>query len=366
MTDNLKDLAVKALSHFKTVSEPVSCEPYGNGHINSTFLVVCSGENNNLKRYIFQRVNTSIFKNPNDLLENIKKVITFLNQKVNDGRSVMSIVKTTDDDICYLDELGNTWRMYDFVENSYCFDLPETLDEFKQCGVAFGRFQNLLNDFPANELYEVIPDFHNTPKRYETFVRSCKNDVVKRADSVKAEIEFVNARKDFYSVLYDAYNSNRLPLRVTHNDTKCNNVLLDKDTKKALCVIDLDTIMPGFSVNDFGDSIRFGANTAAEDEKDRSKVSLDIKMFKTYVEGYLEGCDNKLTNEEIMLLPEGAKMMTIECGMRFLTDYLDGDTYFKIKYDDHNLVRARTQFKLVEDMEKKWNQMKDIVSKYVK
>ena len=266
----------------------------------------------------------------------------------------------------YKDKDGYYWRMYDFVTDSICLDRPESTEDFYQCAIAFGKFQKMLNDFPADTLHETIPDFHNTPKRYENFLKAVEADSKNRAAKVQEEIEFVKARKDFYSVLIDSNKEGKLPLRVSHNDTKSNNVMLDATTRTALCVIDLDTIMPGFSVTDFGDAIRFGASTAAEDEKDLSKVSMDIDMFAAYVKGFLEGCDGGLGDDEIMLLPEGAKMMTIECGMRFLADYLEGDTYFKTSYLDHNLDRAHTQFKLVADMEAKWDEMKAICKQYCK
>lgn len=224
----------------------------------------------------------------------------------------------------------------------------------------------MLDEFPAERLYETIPDFHNTPKRYENFLKAVENDYKSRAKNVLSEIEFINDRKDFYSILIDNNKRGELPLRVSHNDTKCNNVMLDEKTHQALCVIDLDTIMPGFSVTDFGDAIRFGASTASEDEKDLSKVNLSIEMFKAYTKGFLKGCGGKLPDSEIMLLPEGAKMMTIECGMRFLTDYLEGDTYFKTAYPNHNLDRCRTQLKLVASMEEHWDELKEIVKQYCK
>ncbi|MBR4073485.1 MAG: phosphotransferase, partial [Clostridia bacterium] len=214
-------------------------------------------------------------------------------------------------------------------------------------------------------LFETIPDFHNTPKRFGDFISAVEADVCGRAAEVKSEIEFIKQRKDFCSVLYKANEEGRLPFRVTHNDTKINNVMLDSKTRKALCVIDLDTIMPGFSVTDFGDSIRFGASTAAEDEKNLDKVWIDLELFQSYAKGFLEGCGGLLGPEEILLMPEGAKMMTLECGMRFLTDYLSGDTYFKTAYEGHNLDRCRTQLKLVADMEKHWDEMKEIVKKYI-
>ncbi len=354
---------VSAFAAFATLGEVVGCAPYGNGHINDTFLVNCVNENTE-KRYILQAINTNIFKKPAQVMHNIQKVTSFLREKTDDTRRVLSLVYTKDGRSHYTDTEGRVWRVYDFVEDSLCLESPESREDFYQSAVAFGDFQKRLGAFPVDELFEVIPDFHNTPDRYRKFLQAVEEDMCGRAADVQEEIAFVKARAPFFSLLADAHREGRLPLRVTHNDTKMNNVMLDKRTRLALCVIDLDTIMPGFSVNDFGDSIRFGASTAAEDETDLSKVSLDISLFETYVKGFLAGCDGMLTAEEVELLPEGAKMMTIECGMRFLTDYLQGDTYFKIKYDIHNLVRCRTQFELVADMEAKWDELKAIVRKY--
>ena len=356
---------LEILSHFKIEGEITECRPYGNGHINDTVLVVVKLFDDSQKRYILQSVNINVFKKPLEVMENIHKVTDFLRGKSNNERATMHLVPNKDGSACYIVG-GKCWRMYDFIEDSICLDLPETTEDFYQAAVAFGEFQKNLADFPAQELYESIPDFHNTPKRYRDFIEAVENDVCGRAKNVQQEIEFVKARKDFCSVLYDAKDRGEIPFRVTHNDTKMNNVMLDGKTRKALCVIDLDTIMPGFSVTDFGDAIRFGASTASEDEKDLSKVSMDIKMFDIYTKGFLEGCGGGLLDSEIMLLPEGAKMMTIECGMRFLTDYLNGDTYFKVHYPEHNLDRCHTQFKLVADMEDKWEVMKSIVKGYCK
>lgn len=352
--------ATEVLKNFQTAGPVVKCEPYGNGHIADTFLVCCdnSGET---KRYILQRMNRNVFKNPEKLMSNIERVTAYLRERTDDARTVMCLVPTVDNASYIVDDSGEYWRMYDFIEDSLCLEKPETKEDFYQSAIAFGRFQQTLNGFPAEELYETIPDFHNTPKRYRDFLEAVKNDVCGRADSVQEEIAFVKARKDFYSVLNDANKAGKLPLRVTHNDTKINNVMLDAATRTALCVIDLDTIMPGFSVTDFGDSIRFGANTAAEDEPDISKVKLDLELFDIYAKGFIHGCGGALDTEEILLMPEGAKMMTVECGMRFLTDYLQGDTYFKTKYPEHNLVRCRTQLQLVLEMEKHWDEMKSIV-----
>ena len=349
---------LNVFSNFDTDVTVIGCAPYGSGHINDTFLVT-----GDTKRYILQGINSNVFKKPEEVMHNISMVTSFFKLKTDDERKVLSLVHTKDGDPFYKDDTGKYWRVYDFVEDSLCLDLPETIEDFYQAAIAFGEFQKHLNDFPVEKLYETIPDFHNTPDRYKKFLKAVENDVCGRAKSVQEEIKFVMDREEFYSVLFDNNKEGKLPLRVTHNDTKINNVMLDLKTRTALCVIDLDTIMPGFSVNDFGDSIRFGASTATEDEKDLTKVEMNINLFETYAKGFITGCGGLLTKDEIMLMPEGAKMMTIECGMRFLTDYLEGDTYFKTKYADHNLDRCRTQFKLVADMEEKWDQMHSIVKK---
>ena len=230
--------------------------------------------------------------------------------------------------------------------------------------MAFGRFQGLLADYPAETLHETIQDFHNTVKRLDTFKKAVEADGCGRAAQVQEEIQFVLDREALAHKLCDMQAEGKLPLRVTHNDTKLNNIMIDDETRKAICVIDLDTVMPGLSVNDFGDSIRFGASTGAEDEPDLSKVSCSMELFELYTKGFVEGCKGSLTEEELDMLPVGAMTMTYECGMRFLTDYLEGDHYFKIHREGHNLDRCRTQFKLVKDMEEKWNQMNEIVNKY--
>ncbi len=357
------DKIIQILSNFKAEGELVCCEPFGNGHINNTYLVKTRTESAENK-YILQGINTYVFKNPQAIMENIEKVTNYLREK-SLGKRILSLVYTKDGHTYYKDSEDNFWRMYDFIENSICLDYVDNLEDFYECAVAFGKFQRDLCDFPAHTLYETIPDFHNTPKRFEAFLEAVDKNLSGRVGTVAEEIEFVKLRRDFCSVLIDANKEGRLPLKVTHNDTKSNNVMLDKDTRKAICVIDLDTIMPGFSVTDFGDAVRFGASTAAEDEKDLNKVQFDLDFFEAYVKGFIKGCEGMLEKQEILLLPEGAKMMTLECGMRFLTDYIDGDLYFKTAYPEHNLVRARTQFKLVSDMEQKWDKMKQIIEKYV-
>lgn len=355
-----------AVKNFNLSGKTRGCIPYGNGHINDTFMVICNEPDGGEHKYVLQSVNCNVFKQPEQVMENIEKVTEYLKGIVGNPREVLTLVRTFSDTTYYKDKDGYCWRMYDFVDDSICLERPENPDDFYQCAYAFGKFQRYLTDFPADTLYETIPDFHNTPKRYENFLKALEQDKCGRAASVADEIEFVKQRCDFYSVLLDSHKQGKLPLRVSHNDTKSNNVMLDAATHKALCVIDLDTIMPGFSVTDFGDAIRFGASTASEDEKDLSKVNLDIEMFKIYTKGFLDGCKGQLQDEEIMLLPEGSKMMTIECGMRFLTDYLEGDVYFKTAYPEHNLDRCRTQFKLVADMEAHWDELKNIVKEYCK
>ncbi len=353
----------EAVRHFCVEGETVGCIPYGNGHINNTFLIM-SEKDGKTFRYILQAINTYVFKEPVQVMQNIEKVTAYLRPRISEERGVLTLIYTVGGNAYYVDPDKNYWRLYRFIENSHCPERVEDTEEFYQCAYAFGKFQRDLIDFPADSLYETIADFHNTPKRYRDFLAAVEADVMGRRAAVEEEIQFIKERADFYPVLMEANKVGRLPLRVTHNDTKSNNVMLDAQTRKALCVLDLDTIMPGFSVNDFGDSIRFGANTATEDEKDLSKVRLDLEMFDVYTKGFLEGCGGLLTEAEIELMPEGAKMMTIECGMRFLADYLSGDVYFKTAYPEHNLDRTRTQLKLVAEMEEHWDELKAIVKKY--
>ncbi len=357
-----------AISNFTFRGTLIDFRSYGNGHINDTFLVRFK-DNGKTRKYILQRLNDNVFKKPAEVMSNIvgvtEHIKKILKKKGGDTeRGVLTVIKSCDGKPYFIDGYGSFWRAFVFISDCVSLDLPEDENDFYQSAVAFGEFQNMLSTYPAETLFETIPDFHNTPKRYENFLKAVENDSCGRAADVQGEIEFVKSRREFMSVLEDSYKSGRIIKRVTHNDTKMNNVMLDKDTREAICVLDLDTIMPGYSVTDFGDSIRFGASTAAEDEKDLSKVSFSIPLFETYTRGYLKGCGGTLTDNEIELLPTGAKMMTLECGMRFLTDYLEGDTYFKTAYDDHNLVRCRTQFKLVSEMEKHWDELQKIVNKY--
>ena len=343
--------------------------PWGNGHINDTFLLICENEANEKVRYILQRMNKNIFTEPVKLMENIVGVTSYLRKIIieNGGdpdRETLNVIPAKDGKTYYVDSTGEYWRAYNYIEDSTSFDQVEKPEDFYESAVSFGNFQRLLADYPADTLHETIPNFHNTKVRFATFKKAVEEDIMGRAASVSKEIQFVLEREEIANYFTDLLEANELPLRVTHNDTKLNNIMMDNTTRKGICVIDLDTVMPGLAMNDFGDSIRFGASTGAEDEPDLDKIWCDMELFELYTKGFIEGCGGKLTQKEIELLPMGAKTMTFECGMRFLTDYLQGDTYFKIHREHQNLDRCRTQFKLVSDMETKWDTMAEIVKKY--
>lgn len=334
---------------------PVQCTVFGHGHINFTLRV----KTDTGADYVLQKINKYVFKDPVRLMDNAGSVTAYLRERVEDPRSALHFLPTHDGKYYHVDEEGEYWRMYDFV-GGFCLDAPESDEDFYQSALAFGRFQEFLSDFPADTLYETIPEFHNTIHRYGTFHETLKADPCGRAAGVQEEIRFLLDREEEAGVLQRMRESGELPLRVTHNDTKLNNVLLDTKTRKSLCVLDLDTVMPGLSLYDYGDSIRFGAATAAEDEKDTDKMGIDLHLLEVYTRGFLEACPS-LTEKEIEMLPWGAKIMTLEVGLRFLTDYIDGDHYFNCAYSDHNLVRARTQLKLVKDMEDKWEDVVRII-----
>lgn len=343
--------------------------PYGNGHINDTFLLRCETPENYEKKYILQRMNHDIFKNPPQLMENVVHVTAYLRKMIlsqggDPERETLSVYKTLDGADWFCDSAQNYWRVFPYIERSVCLEKVESEKDFYDSAVAFGKFQKLLADFPVHMLHETIPNFHNTASRFQDFQKAVQKADSTRAALAQKEISFALDREKETSVLTHLLAAGKLPLRVTHNDTKLNNILFDVETHKALCIIDLDTVMPGLSLYDFGDSIRFGASTGAEDEPDLSKIELDLSLFEAFTRGYLEGCAGSLTQKEIELLPMGAKLMTYECGIRFLADFLTGDHYFKIHREHHNLDRARTQFKLVADMEAKWDKMQETVDKY--
>ncbi len=359
-----------AISAYDFDADVVGAVPYGHGHVNNTFCVYTQTEKGECVRYILQRISEKAFKNPAQLMENICGVTDYLREIIvkNGGdteRETLTVIKTRDNKNFFTDEEGRAWRLYSFIEDAVTLEKADTPELFYASGKAFGNFQRLLTDYPADTLHETITDFHNTVQRLENLKSAIKLDGFDRVKNVAAEIAFAMDREKDCSLALNALKDGTLPLRVTHNDTKLNNVMIDQESGEGICVIDLDTVMPGLSINDFGDSIRFGANHSAEDEQDLSKVNFDLSLFEVYVRGFLEGCGEALTKAEIEYMPIGAKLMTLECGMRFLTDYLEGDIYFKTTRDGQNLDRARTQFKLVADMEESWEEMKKVIEKHI-
>ena len=345
---------------FALEGNVTACEPHGCGHINHTFHVHTDAG----RDYILQTINTDIFPDADMLMRNIDAVTRHLATKSDDPRHTLHVIPTRVGTLYHRDEEGRCWRVYDFVHGGVCLQKAETAHDFYQSAVAFGRFQIELADFAADTLGEVIPRFHDTPDRFAALHAALDADVCGRAESVKAEIDFALSRESSVGELVEGMRTGRIPLRVTHNDTKLNNVILDEKTMEPLCVIDLDTVMPGAAAYDFGDSIRFGASTAAEDEKDLDKVQMDLDLYEAYAKGYLSACGARMDAEEKRSLAVGARLITLECGVRFLTDYLQGDHYFATHYEGQNLDRCRTQFKLVADMESKWDKMLAIIEKY--
>lgn len=360
----------EAINGFQFEGRLVFAKPYGSGHINDTYLLKYEIGHMGALYAILQRMNQEIFKNPLELMENIIGVTEYLKKKIievggDPERETLNLIPAKDGKKYFVDSKGEFWRSYIFITGATSYDKVEKPGDFYESAVAFGKFQGLLADYPANMLHETIAGFHDTKARYQVFQKAVEKDICGRAANVQKEIRFVREHEELAGILGKLREKGEIPVRVTHNDTKLNNIMIDDKTGKGICVIDLDTIMPGLAVNDFGDSIRFGASTGAEDERDLTKVSCDLKLFEIYLKGFLEGCAGNLTGKEIELLPLGAKVMTFECGMRFLTDYLEGDHYFKIHRENHNLDRCRTQFKLVQDMEGKWDKMQEITKKYL-
>ena len=345
-----------AAAMFDFGGEVTSVVPYGNGHINDTYAVTCSLAGGSV-RFILQRLNPIVFPDRAGLMRNMIAVTGFLRKAViRDGgdpeRECLRLIPLKDGSPYLTDESGDVWRATQFIENTDAYLVAESPEMFASAGEAFGKFMARLGGFDASSLFEVIPRFHDTPDRYARFLASLERNAAGRMDEAKDEIAFVRERGGGCSVITDALERGEVPVRVTHNDTKLNNVLIDTATKEAVCVIDLDTVMPGSMLYDFGDAVRVGCSTAKEDERDLSLVDFDLGLFRAFTEGYLAGAGRSVTAAELGLLPDAARLMTFECGMRFLTDFLDGDTYFKTAYPEHNLVRARTQFKLVRTMER--------------
>lgn len=354
------------LPHFRIESKVRNISVFNSGHINNTFYIQTSNGD-----YVLQQINHNVFKRPDLVMCNIMNVTEHLKKKIiarggNAERETLNFVQAENGEYFYKTPAGDYYRVYKYIGDVRTYQVVEKPEHFYSAARAFGRFQNMLSDFPADILHETIENFHHTPLRYEAFMKAVREDKMGRADSVKAQIEFAMERVKDASILTDAIAGGDIPVRVTHNDTKLNNVLIDRKTNEGICVIDLDTVMPGSMLYDFGDSIRFGTNPASEDEPDLSKVNMDMELFRQYTLGYLTELKESITEKELELLPVSAKIMTLECGIRFLTDYLEGDTYFKTEYPKQNLDRTGTQFKLVSDMEKNMSEMENIVYDIIK
>ena len=349
----MKQTLTRVIQHFQIEGELVSCEPTGNGHINDSYAVCVSAAD--ASRYVVQRINHQVFPDPVGLMQNITRVTDFIRQQLKesgnwDSRRVLTVIPNKDGSSYYKDPEGNYWRVYVMIEDAVSYDAFQNEDQAFKVGEAFGNFQRMLaplNDPPLNH---VIPHFHDGPRRLAAFEEVLAADPHKRAVHAQTEIDDLKAHAHLFQVIPNLFASGQLPMRVTHNDTKVNNVLLDKHSDDVLCVIDLDTVMPGSALFDFGDMIRTGANTGAEDDQDLDRVGLDESLFKAMTRGYLSGAGDMLTSVERDHLFFSARLITLMIGTRFLTDYLAGDTYFKIHRPQHNLERTRAQFKLLHDM----------------
>lgn len=350
---DMENICTPAILEAFGLSPTAAVKPLYGGHINDTFVAQdAPGE----PKFTLQRINRFVFPSPEDITENIAGITSFLREKIlarggDPDRETLTVRPTVDGKSLLIDEDGHPWRCLRYVEDATSYETPESLSMLEEAGFAFGDFQCLLSDYPAHTLHEIIPDFHNTPVRFAQLQEAVKNDKAGRVGKVAKELEFAYKREQECALLTGLLEKGELPLRVTHNDTKMSNILLDDKTGKAVCVIDLDTVMPGLCAFDFGDSIRAGAATAAEDETDLSKVNFDLERYRAYARGFLRAAGDILTEKELETLPDGAILMTLEVGLRFLADYLNGDVYFRTARPDHNLDRARNQFKLVEEME---------------
>lgn len=353
---------------FQIRGEYLYFEPLSNGHINDTFVVyyMRGGEK---KDYIVQKVNTFVFKKPKEVMQNVTSVTEYVREIIKRTRPtakrlVLHYQYAENGDGYFVDDEGGFWRCYRYIDDSVTYNETDNLSIISETGRAFGEFQRQLADYPVSDLFITIPHFHNTVNRYALFRDAINADKCGRKAMVEREIEAYFSFEELATKMYKMQKSGELPLRVTHNDTKCNNVLFDGITHEHLAVIDLDTVMPGLTAFDFGDAIRFIANTKAEDERDLSLVKLDFEKYEAFTKGFITEVKNALTENERNTMALGALTMTVECGMRFLTDYLEGDVYFKTEYAEHNLTRSRCQLALAEDMRKKLKKMQEIVRKY--
>lgn len=350
------------LAKFCTSGKVLRSERIGSGHINETYVVFTDSGN----CYTLQRINNYVFKDVDALMSNIDNVTQFIYDEAklagdDPEREIVRIIPTKDGKLYYKSEKGCYWRVYTFIDHAVTFNRVENPRHFFEAGRAFGMFQKRLKKFDASKLYETIPNFHNTPVRYKTFLESVEKNVSGRLQNVLPEVEFVKARAERFGKIEELLSDGAIPNRVTHNDTKLNNVLFDAESGRAISVIDLDTVMPSTLLYDFGDAIRFGCNTGTEETENLDLVHFNIDLFEVFARGFIEGIE-EITELEAELLPFASWLMTIECGMRFLTDYLDGDVYFRIHSPEENKFRTRTQLRLAEEMEEKMDDMAKIIS----
>lgn len=370
LSDSLSS-TIQAISHeFAISGDFVEGHEINSGHINSTYVATYQRDNGERRRYILQRINENVFTDPIAVMNNVECVTRHINWKVlrvkrDLGGQTLNLYPARGGKFYAKGDGGGIWRCYNCIEGCHTYDIVENTRQAYQAARAFGSFLDLVSDIPPEDIQETIPDFHNTPRRFARLMKMVESDPVGRLASVQAEIDFVKMREALCSSLTDLLDAGELPIRITHNDTKLNNVMMDSETDEAVCVIDLDTVMPGLSTYDFGDLVRTATSPAAEDEKDLSKVEMRMSMFEALAEGYLDGCDC-LTAREIENLVTGGKVITLETGIRFLTDYLAGDVYFKTEYDSHNLDRCRTQFRLLECIEEQEEAMQRFVMRVAK
>lgn len=357
------------VQRFQFEGNFLDAQPCGNGHINDTYEVRFKRANGSPRRYILQRINHNVFRDPPGLMHNIEAVTAHVREKVvgaggDPERETLNLVPSVDGARAYTRTDGDYWRAYTFIEGARTYEVAPDPRFIYNAARTFGEFQRLVGDLPASHLHETIPGFHDTRARYQAFVETVDRDALDRARSAASEIQFAAAREEDASVLVNLSDQGKLPQRVIHNDTKLNNIMFDDETGEGVCVIDLDTVMPGLSLYDFGDAVRSAANTGAEDEPDLSMVSFDLGIFEQCLYGYLDSARDFLTPLEVAYLPVAARLITFECGLRFLTDYLDGDVYFKTDRPRHNLDRCRTQFKILHDMERESDEMEGILEAY--
>ncbi len=359
------------LKRFKFQGKYVSAEELSSGNINGTYALTYQLDDGSIKRYILQRINTKAFKNPHELMVNIQLIVNHITAamaraKVDCDRKTLEFVSDHQGAYVFCDEYNHWWRAYVFVDNARAYNSIEDPQHFYEAGRGFGEFQKYLFDFPAEKLTATIPDFHNTTKRFYAFVAAVAEDKAGRVKGLEKEIDFFFDRRKMMNKILELTEEGVLPERVTHNDTKLNNVLIDDTTGKAICVIDLDTVMPGSILYDYGDAIRYGASTAPEDEPDVSKIDVDMNLFRLFTDGFISEIAHTITDDEIKNLPLGVLVITCELAMRFLTDYINGDEYFKVKYPEHNLVRAHAQMRLLEVFESRYDEMQAYVDTLLK